>query len=107
LFFGLTQHSGVDVPHALEAKYPEVGQRWGWFWVFPRRHRALICDRASCAAAGENGAYAPCRSWLGHSDLSTTMIYTHVLKIASGATSSPLDLLAARSARTAPGAQAL
>lgn len=29
------QCGGVDVPHALETKYPGVGQRWGWFWVSP------------------------------------------------------------------------
>ena len=29
------QRGGVEVPHALEAKDPQVGQRWGWFWVFP------------------------------------------------------------------------
>ena len=33
---------------------------------------------------------------LDHSDVSTTMIYTHVLKVAAGGTASPLDALASR-----------
>ena len=33
------------------------------------------------------------RELLGHSDVGTAMIYTHVLKVAAGGTSSPLDSL--------------
>ncbi len=29
------QQGGVETPHALEGKYPKVGQTWGWFWMFP------------------------------------------------------------------------
>ena len=29
------QRPGVEVPFALERKYPKVGQSWGWFWAFP------------------------------------------------------------------------
>ena len=29
------QRGGVDTPHALDVKYPRVGNTWGWFWMFP------------------------------------------------------------------------
>ena len=29
------QCGGVEVPHALDVKYPKVGYTWAWFWMFP------------------------------------------------------------------------
>ena len=122
-------HAGVEVPHALEKKYPRVGQTWGWFWVFPsptlstdpgtgvvRRHhlyeeRLQRAIKKSVADAGihkrvsahtlrhsfathllQSGTdIRTVQELLGHSDVSTTMIYTHVLKVSAGSARSPLD----------------
>lgn len=128
--------AGVQMPDALERKYPRAGASWAWFWVFPqaalstcprtgvcRRHHLYeqTFQRAFKRAAARAGLVAPAtphtlrhsfathllqagydirtvQSLLGHADVSTTMVYTHVLKVGGGAVRSPLDGLRALSA---------
>ena len=124
--------AGVELPHALERKYPRAGSSWTWFWVFPqdhlstdprsgviRRHHlyAETFQRAFKRAVQHVGIAKPAtphtlrhcfathllqagsdirtvQELLGHADVATTMIYTHVMRMGGMAVRSPLDRLA-------------
>jgi len=121
----------VQLPDALERKYPNAPREWRWQWVFPQekrwknprtqeqgRHhiddslvqkaikdaviRAGLTKRASCHTFRHSfathlleGGYdiRTVQELLGHNDVKTTMIYTHVLNRGPSGVRSPVDEL--------------
>ena len=119
----------VELPDALDRKYPNAAREWPWQWVLPatrtyvdpvtgrvRRHHLheTSVQRAIRIAARRLGVLKPVgphtlrhcfathllergydirtvQELMGHSDVRTTQIYTHVMKKGAGAVKSPLD----------------
>jgi integron integrase len=121
----------VQMPYALDRKYPNAPKDWRWQWVFPQESRwrnretkeqgrhhvhKSIVQRAVKEAVAKAGIvkHVSCHTFrhsfathllqegynirtiqelMGHKDVSTTMIYTHVLNRGGQGVRSPADSL--------------
>jgi len=123
--------AGVELPYAIERKYPNAGTELGWQWLFPslrlsqdprtkitRRHHihptvvakhlrkavleSKIMKKVTCHTLRhsfathlleKNSDIRTVQELLGHNDVRTTQVYTHVMKRNATGAKSPLDSL--------------
>lgn len=121
----------VQLPMALDRKYPNASADWRWQWVFPQEKRwkntksgeegrhhideslvqkavrdavakAGLTKRATCHTFRHSFAthlledgydIRTVQELMGHKDVKTTMIYTHVLNLGPAGVRSPVDML--------------
>lgn len=97
----IKEFAGASIPESMERKYPNAAKQTGWQYIFPARKPA-IDPRSGSLRQHFRHSFAThlledgydirtVQELLGHKDVRSTMIYTHVLNRNKFNVKSPLD----------------